>query len=179
MRALTILATEIYQKLGQYSNLTERREATKHYILNEITQWVIKPVVFGDVRAFKPTEFSGDKSSSPFQVRLIHTPENGYDDLKFGNLNAENDGERYKWDDNDPNRLLKALFLRNVLEKEIIPLVKSGKVKGITFTPYDGDGLGDERYSYFYNMFSKLNTDKQYNLQNSGGSYLITKNKIE
>jgi hypothetical protein len=175
MRALTILATEIYQKLGQYSNLTERREATKHYILNEITQWTIKPVVFGDVRAFKPVEFLGDEVSLPFEVRLMHNPKNGYGELKFGNLNAKTDEEKYKWSDKDPNRLLKALFLHKVLEKKIIPLISSGEVKGVTFTPYNGDELGDERYSYFYNMFSKLNINKQYNLQKENGSYLITK----
>ena len=37
MESLTKLAIPIYQKLGkQYPNLSERREATKQYILNEI-----------------------------------------------------------------------------------------------------------------------------------------------
>ena len=43
MRALNIIAIEVYQQLEKYyPNLTERREATKQYILNEITQWSIK-----------------------------------------------------------------------------------------------------------------------------------------
>lgn len=175
MRSLTLLATEIYQKLGQYTNLTERREATKQYILNEITQWSIKKTTLNGIRVYKPLEFVGDETSTPFEVRLVHIPENGYDELKFGNLNAPNTLKQYKWDDKDPNRLTKALFLQKVLNTEIAPLVSSGQVSGITFTPFDGDGLEDERYSYFINMFNKLNTNKQYNLQNDGGIYLITK----
>ncbi len=175
MRALTILGTEIYQRLGQYPNLAERREATRQYILNEITQWTIKPARIGDVRVFKPMEFIGSEASAPFQVRLVHTPENEFEELKFGNLNAATDEEKYVWDDKDPNRLLKALFLHNVLEKKVAPLLKSGEIKGILFTPYDGDGLGDERYSYFHNMFSRLNTNNQYDLKTIDGVYLITK----
>jgi hypothetical protein len=175
MRALTILATEVYQKLGKYSNLAERRQATKQYILNEITQWTIKPAHIGDVRVFKPIEFMGNEASTPFQVRLIHTPETKFEELKFGDLNAATDEEKYVWDDKDPNRLLKALFLHNVLEKKVAPLLKSGEIKGISFTPYDGDGLGDERYSYFHNMFSRLNTNSQYNLKTIDGIYYITK----
>lgn len=175
MRALSLLATEIYQKLGQHSNLAEKREATKQYILNEITQWTTKPAHIGDVRVFKPIEFMGSETSTPFQVRLVHTPENGFEELKFGNLNATTDQEKYVWDDKDPNRLLKALFLHNVLEKKVAPLLKSGEIKGVHFTPYDQDELGDERYSYFYNMFTRLNTDKQYDFKNIDGSYLITK----
>jgi hypothetical protein len=54
MRALTILATEIYKKMGHYSNLTERKEATKQYLLTEITQWGIKKLNQGEVLIFKP-----------------------------------------------------------------------------------------------------------------------------
>lgn len=175
MRSITILATEIYQTLGKYSNLTERKEATKQYILKEITQWTVKPAHIGDVRVFKPMEFVGDETSTPFEVRLVYDRESKYHELKFGNLNAPNTLQQYKWNDKDPNRLLKALFLQKVLSTEISPLLKSGRVSAITFTPFDGDGLEDDRYSYFYNMFSKLNTDNQYNLQNNKGNYVITK----
>ena len=43
-------------------------------------------------------------------------------------------------------------------------LFETAKITGIMFQPYDGDGLADDRYSYFYNMYSKLGKDK-YNLE--------------
>jgi len=179
MRALTILAIEIYQKLGKhYPNLTECREATRQYILNEITQWGIKTLEQGDNYFFKPKEFIGDKNSPPFEIRLLKSKAvEGYHELKFGNLNAPTDEEKFKWDDKDPYRLQKALFLSRVLESKIKPLFESGKVIGIMFQPYDGDGLANDRYSYFYNMFSKLGKDK-YDLDKgefeAEGTYFIT-----
>lgn len=175
MRALNVIAIEIYQKLGkQYFNLTERREATRQYILNEITQWNIKTLHQGNNYYFKPDEFKGDENSPPFEIRLVLTPY-GYHELKFGNLSASTDEEMFKWDDKDPNRLLKALFLQYVLEKNIIPLLIEDKIKGIMFSPYDGDGLGSDRYSYFYNMFSKLNKNKEFSLKKEGDFSYITK----
>lgn len=179
MRALNIIAIETYQKLEKhYSNLTERREATKQYILNEITQWGIKTLEQGDNYFFRPKEFKGDKNSPPFEIRLLKSKAvEGYHELKFGNLNAPTDEEKFKWDDKDPYRLQKALFLSRVLESKIKPLFESGKVIGIMFQPYDGDGLANDRYSYFYNMFSKLGKDK-YDLDKgefeAEGTYFIT-----
>ena len=162
MRALNTIALEIYQKLEkQYSDLTERREATKQYVLNEITQWNIKTLEQEDNYFFKPKEFIGDKNSPPFEIRLLKSKVvEGYHELKFGNLNAETDEEKFKWDDKDPYKLLKALFLYNVLDKKIKSLFETGKIRGIMFQPYNGDGLADDRYSYFYNMYSKLGKDK-------------------
>jgi len=162
MRALNIIAIETYQKLEKhYPNLTERREATKQYILNEITQWSIKTLKQGDNYFFRPKEFIGDKNSPPFEIRLLKSKAvEEYHELKFGNLNAETDEEKFKWDDKDPYKLQKALFLRKVLESKIKSLFDSGEIMGIIFQPYDGDGLADDRYSYFYNMYSKLGKDK-------------------
>ena len=73
MRALTVIAIEIYQKLEKYyPNLNERREATKQYILNEITQWSIKTLKQGDNYFFKPVGLKETEDSSYFDVRLIH-----------------------------------------------------------------------------------------------------------
>jgi hypothetical protein len=179
MRALNVIALEIYQQLNiKYSNLTERREATKQYILNEITQWEIKTLEQENNYFFKPKEFIGDKNSPPFEVRLLKSKAvEGYHELKFGNLNAETDEEKFKWDDKDPYKLQKALFLRNVLDKKIKSLFETGEIKGIMFQPYNGDGLADDRYSYFYNMYSKLGKDK-YDLDKgefeAEGTYFIT-----
>ena len=57
MRALSILAIEIYKKMGHYLNLTERKEATKQYLLTEITQWGIRKLNQGEVLIFKPKEW--------------------------------------------------------------------------------------------------------------------------
>lgn len=157
MRSLTILAVPIYQKLGKkYPKLDERREATKQYILNEITHWKIKRAVTPNIYAFKPVEFEKTENSAAFEVRLVYDEDTDLWELKFGDLNAKTDQEKFKWDDNDPNKLQKALFLHNVIDKDIIPMLKSGEIPGVQFSPYDGDDLGDDRLSYFYNMFTKL-----------------------
>jgi hypothetical protein len=177
MRSLTILAIPIYQKLSeQYPNVAQRTEATREYILKEITQWTIKSLEQDDNYFFKPKKFSGDDKSLPFEVRLIKGgPYPGMYELKFGDLNADNDKDRYYWNDKDPYRLQKALFLRKVLESKIAAMLQSGKINAIVFSPYDEDGLGSDRYSYFYNMYSKLGKDK-FDLQLiDANTYAITK----
>ena len=177
MKSLTVLAIPIYQRLTEkYTDPTERAEATRQYILNEITHWKIKSISTNEVYAFKPVEFKGTKDSKPFEVRLTKTgPYQGMYELKFGDLNAETDAEMYLWDDKDPYRMQKALFLRQVLESKIAPMLQSGKINAIVFSPYDGDGLGDQRYSYFYNMYSKIGKDK-FDLQPlDDQTYMITK----
>jgi hypothetical protein len=161
MKSLTLLAIEIYQKLGkEYPNLTERREATKQYILTEITQWSIKKLNQGNVIIFKPREFKGTNDSSPFEVRLVYDSNDNFWELKFGNLNAPTPEDQFKWDNNDSNRLPKALFLQKIMNDEIIPFMKNTESEGIKFEPYDGDGMEDDRLSYFQNMFRKLNSNE-------------------
>jgi hypothetical protein len=177
MRSITILAIPIYQDLAKkYPNISERRQATKQHILNEITHWTIKSLNQNGNYFFKPKEFIVGSNSTPFEVRLIKGgPYPGMYELKFGNMNAGNDKDQYKWDDKDPYRLQKALFLRNVLESKIAPMLDAGKINAIIFSPYNEDGLGDERYSYFYNMYSKLGKDK-FDLQMiDDKTYVITK----
>lgn len=178
MRAITVLAMPIYQSLSsnQHLNLTERREATRQYMLNEIVQWKIKTLKQGSNYYFKPVEFVGDQSSAPFEVRLVSTPF-GYHDLKFGNINAPTDEERFEWVEKDPYKLPKAMFLIRVLENKVVPLLRDNKIKGVMFSPYNEDGLGDDRYSYFYNMFSKLNNNNEFSLKKEGEFYYINKNK--
>ncbi len=60
---------------------------------------------------------------------------------------------------------------------EIKSLFETGKIHGILFEPYEQDGLADDGYSYFYNMYSKLGKDK-YDLDKGEfeieGIYFIT-----
>jgi hypothetical protein len=175
MRALNIISIEIYQQLSiKYSNLTERREATKQYILNEITQWNVKELIQGENYFYKPEGFEGTEDSTPFSARLVYDPGFKIHELKFGNLNAPTDKEKFKWEDNDPYRLQKALFLQNVLNKYVLPLILNKKVNGVLFSPYDGDDLKEDRLSYFYNMFSKVGKEKL-NWKQIGDKYYITK----
>jgi len=179
MRPLTVLALEIYKKLAeQHLNPTQLREQTRQYLLNEVTRWGTKYLEQDKNYFFKPKEFIGDKNSPPFEVRLLKSKSiEGYHELKFGNLNAETEQEMFKWDDRDPYRLSKALFLRDVLDTKIKSLFETGKINGIMFQPYEEDGLADERYTYFYNMYSKLGKDK-YDLDKgefeTEGTYFIT-----
>jgi len=162
MESLSVLALEIYQKLGkQYPNLNERKEATKKYIINEITQWDIKTLKQGDNYFFKPVGFEGTEDSKPFEVRLIYDGFNTeFYELKFGNLNAPTQDQQYEWDNNDPYKLQKSLFLIRVLENKILPLIEDETIYGVSFSPYNEDGLGNDRLSYFRNMFDKLGKNK-------------------
>jgi hypothetical protein len=176
MQSLTVLAIPIYQQLGkQYPNLSERREATKQYILNEITRWGIKKTDHINSYFFKPVEFKGTQNSKPFDVRLMYDDNSGLHELKFGNLNASTDDEKFEWDSNDPYKLQKALFLNDVINKEIIPLIKNKTIKGLQFSPYNGDNLADDRLSYFRNMFDKLGKDKFNWIHDGEKYYIITK----
>ena len=160
MESLTILAIPIYQQLRkQYPNLNERIEATTQHILNEVTQWSIKELIQDGNYYFKPVEFEGTEDSKPFQVRLV-LEDNGFYNLKFGNLNASSASKMFQWDKNDPYKLNKALFLYNVINKKIVPLLQNNTIERIQFEPYEEDELGDDRLSYFRNMFDKLGKDK-------------------
>ena len=173
MRPLTVLAIEIYQKLEkQHLNLTERKEATKQYILNEITQWKIKTLLQNGNYFYKPEGFEGTEDSTPFSIRLVYDPGFKVHELKFGNLNASSKEEMFKWDDNDPYRLQKALFLKNVLENKVLPLILNKDIKGVMFSPFEDDGLGSDRLSYFRNMFDKVGKDKL-EWKAIGGMYFI------
>lgn len=180
MRSLTILAVEIYQKLGkQYPNLTERKKATRKYILTEISQWGIKKSTTGNVLAYKPVEFNGTSDSPAFQVRLVYDENDKFYELKFGDLNASTSEEQFKWDDTDPYKMQKALFLYKVLERDVVPILKSTNIEGIKFTPYDEDDLGDERLAYFTNMFKKLNKGGEFTLGKDGTTWYITKQRLQ
>ena len=176
MESLTKLAIPIYQKLGKkFPNLNERAEATKQFIINEITQWSIKESIQGKNYFFKPNEFNGTEDSIPFEVRLIYIPDYDLYQLKFGNLNAPNEEEMYKWDRNDSFKLQKALFLQKVITNKITPLFKSGDIKGIEFMPYIDDEYGDDRLSYFRNMFDKLGKDEfKWSGPDGEGKYYIS-----
>jgi len=158
MVSLTKLAVPIYQSLSKkYKNLTERKEATKLFILNEITQWTIKESKSSTLVAYKPREFSGTSTSKPFEVRLVLDPDDNYWELKFGNMNAPTTKEQFNWDDKDPFKLQKAVFLHRVLETKVIPFIKDTDSVGIKFIPYNDDSKGEDRLSYFMNMFNRLN----------------------
>ena len=176
MRSLTILAVPIYLSLSeQYKNPYEREEATARYILNEVTHWTIKSVQMHGIMSFKPTEFSGDDNSLPFEIRLIENKKDGFWELKFGDLNTKSEEDRYGWKDEDPHKLQKALFLHDVLNKRVTKMIKDGQIKGVKFSPYDGDGLGDDRLSYFKGMFQKLNKKSEFSWYSKDGTYYVTK----
>lgn len=178
MRSLTILAIPIYQKISkQYPNLHEKIEATKEYILNEITRWKIKSLKQENNYFFKPANFIGSENSAPIEVRLVDTETEFGHNLKFGDLNKKNDDDKYKWNDDDPNSLTKALFVMDVLEKEVANLLLLNKINAISFSPYDKDDLGDDRLSYFRNMFDKINKKGEFSWIQNENNFTI-KRKI-
>ena len=44
--------------------------------------------------------------------------------------------------------------------EEGLPLIEDETIYGVSFSPYDEDGLGNDRLSYFRNMFDKLGKNK-------------------
>jgi hypothetical protein len=177
MESLTKLIIPIYQQISKrYTNLLERKKATKQYILNEITRWSINKTQNINNYFFRPDGFKGTQDSKPFDVRLMYDVNADSYELKFGNLNASSASKMFQWDDKDPYKLQKALFLADVINKEIIPLMINGDVTKIQFSPHDEDDLANDRLSYFRNMFDKLGKDKfnwKYNKEED--KYFITK----
>lgn len=171
MESLSTLIVKIYQtQCNHYSNIDEQVVATKHHILNEITQWGIQVKPTPGMVTFIP---DGNNLSSRFEVRLLHKSNSDMWELKFGNLSADNEEEMYSWESTD--KLQKALFVREVLEKYIAPALENNTINGIEFRPYDGDGKGNDRLSYFKNMYHKLAKSK-YVMSQEGNTYYITKN---
>lgn len=177
MKSLTLLALEIYDKVNKRYNSTEENSpVTKQHLLNEVTQWTVEEIDIGNGSyEFIPKEFDGEPDSPDFTVKLRYDTDKGYHELKFGNLSALDIKDRYLWIENDPYRLQKSLFLFKALQK-VVKLLESGKVKQVVFSPYFDDGHGNDRMSYFKNMYKKLDTskfefkyDKQLNL------YIVTK----
>lgn len=156
MRSLTNLALEVYHKIKRQGNtVEENRQIIKEYLLSEIQQWTIKQAKKGNNYFFTPLEFDGTPESPPFEVRLFDSLDLQLHELKFGNLSATDNEERYRWEENDPYRLQKALFLYKVLER-VAGMLERGEIEGIAFGPWTMDGLGSERMSYFKNMFNKI-----------------------
>ena len=171
MVSLSILIAEVYQtQCTRYSSIDEQVAATEHYILNEITKWSIQVKPTPGVVAFVPV---GNNLASRFEVRLLHKANTDMWELKFGNLSATSEEEMYAWESTD--KLQKALFLREVLEKYVVPALEDNTIKGIEFRPYADDGLESDRLSYFKNMYHKLAKSK-YTLSQEGNTYYITKN---
>ena len=171
MVSLSTLIAEIYQtQCTRYSSIDEQVAATKHYMLNEITQWGVQVKPSPGIVAFVPV---GNNLTSQFEVRLLHKANTDMWELKFGNLSATSEEEMYAWESTD--KLQKALFLREVLEKYVVPALEDNTINGIEFRPYAGDGLERERLSYFKNMYNKLAKSK-YVMSQEGNTYYITKN---
>ena len=175
MRQISILAIEYYRRVGIKKTLQERFEATKQLILKEVTRWPVKMMQQGSSYFFKPKGFDGTDTSPAFEVRLIDSETEWGHDLKFGNLNKATDAEKYYWSDEDPKRMQKALFLIEVLENYVAKLLASGKVKAISFHPYNEDDLGSDRLSYFRRMFDKVNRNREFTWIEKEGGFLIKK----
>lgn len=155
--SLLSVLVEIDQKINTIGmSLTERNKNLWRHLLTEVTQWGIRTIDQSPLSYIFIPETSPEEETS-FSVQLVQSMENpGYWQLKFGNLKAGTDKEKYTWDKKDPQRLRKALFLRNVLEQKVKGMLENGDIGLLYFTPYLDDGLGDERRYFFNNLFDKL-----------------------
>lgn len=176
MRSITFLTLPIYQKTSKFGkSIQENIQATKNFILTEITQWTVKKLKRNNNYFFTPIEFKPTLESPPFEIRLAYNEELKFHELKFGNLAAVELEDKYRWSDNDPFRLQKGLFLYKVLDI-ISRMLERDKIEGVTFAPWTGDGLGSERMSYFKNMFNKLNVDRfEMKYQKDQNLFIISK----
>ena len=70
MESLSTLIAKVYQtQCSNYSNIDEQVAATKHYILNEITQWSVQVKPAPGMVTFIPVE---SDLNSQFEVRLLY-----------------------------------------------------------------------------------------------------------
>jgi hypothetical protein len=175
MRAVSVLAIEYYKRTNPKNFQKERFEETKQLILKEVTKWSIKSMKHGNNYFFKPTNFTGTETSPAFEVRLVDSETEWGHTLKFGDLNKPTDTEKYYWSDDDTKRMQKALFLIDVLENHVAKLLMDGKIKAMSFSPYDKDDLGSDRLSYFKRMFDKINKNKEFSWVEKDDNYLIRK----
>ena len=163
MITLKELILEVYSKYpaSKYS-LSERSSLTNSFIINEITRWSVKELPTNkNSYVFYPKEFTKPLPNSPLiQIALTHTIE-GWE-LKFGDLDNPNDP--YRWDDNDPNRRQKALFIKDVLENQIIPIILDNKISKFFYPIEDSDGKEEKRKSFFNNMLKKIERTTPYNI---------------
>lgn len=140
--------------------------------LNEIKEWSIQKEDRGTKILYTALE-QNNLEDNLFSISLEMGKPSELWQLKFGNL--ENDDYiKYKWDINDPDRLTKTLFLKRVLENEILPLVKNNRIKGIIFRPFGEDGMDSKRLSLFKNLFNKLNNKGEFDWEEKDGNYFIS-----
>jgi hypothetical protein len=157
------LILEVYSQFSakQYT-LSERSRLTHNFILNEIDKWGIKTYpTNSNSYIFYPKDFVKPLSNSPLiQVSLTKTID-GWE-LKFGDLN--NPKDPYKWIDNDPNRLQKALFVKDVLENKIIPIILDNKIDKFFYPIENEDNKEQRRKSFFDNMLQKIEQTTPYKI---------------
>lgn len=171
---LSYILLEMYQQnLSKYGRGKNNEDAIKQ-LINEVTKWNIKSLNLGNTISFKP------KENNNFEVRLILDKENNVWELKFGNLNATTDDERFKWEKNDPYRMQKSIFLNNIFQEEIPKLLDNNTIEKIQFNPYDGDGLGEMRLEMFEDIVNKINkinknNKTHYKMTQNGDNYIIEK----
>lgn len=144
--------------------------------LNEITQWNVEVKNQGSKITFYPTEQKEYDAETQFRVLLFYNEDNDSWTLKFGNTGAEDPDDRFKWSENDPDRLKKILFIKNVVQKYIIPLIDEGKLNKITYSPYEDDNKQDERVKLFNNIFKQSNKDNKYKIYYDDGLYFVERN---
>lgn len=156
-------------------NIGKRAEIVAKHLLTEVIHWSIGIKKDDAGITYYPSEFDGDENSSPFVVRLFDWVVDGLWELKFGNMDSNEPGEKFKWNKDDPNRVKKALFLIDVLENEVPKLFEDGTIEKLVFTPYNSDGLGNDRLSYFKNMFNKINKNNEYDWRFDENAYIISK----
>ena len=171
MVSLSTLIAEIYQtQCTRYSSIDEQVAATKHYMLNEITQWGVQVKSTSGMVKFIPVE---NDLVPPFEVRLLYKSNQDVWELKFDDVLATSEEETSPLE--PIHKLQRALFIREVLEKYVALAMDNGTFGCIEFNPLKGDGLERERLSYFKNMYNKLAKSK-YVMSQEGNTYYITKN---
>lgn len=138
--------------------------------LNEITHWGIEV----DSK-FKTLIFSPSDSNNLFRVILYNIKDKEWI-LKYGNKTEENDEGSFEWKENDPEKLHKMIFIKDVLKEYIIPSMDDGSIERILFSPFEGDGLSNKRLELFNNIFKQLNNGKC-KMFKKNDSYVVEKIK--
>jgi hypothetical protein len=174
VRSYALILMEIYST-QKGKNIEDRIQKTKNH-LQEITTWSIKkPFVTSKFTIYSP-DIQINNPEERWGVYLEERNDMGDNvwEIKFGYYNKPDPEDKFFWKDNDPERFQKSHFIQNVLKTEISPLLKVNNSK-IIFDPYDGDGRGDDRLSYFTNMFIKTFNPQEYEMRKEDEYWLIKK----
>lgn len=164
---------------GNYGGNINRR--TRDYIKNNLITWSIEKSENDNQIIFEPKEFKGDEVSLPFKVILNKISEKEWS-IYFGNISKD-----YTWYEGDPFSIQKLVFLIEVFENKITPLIIDKNIHSLIFDIRDviynkwyTPKKDDYRYEYFQDyIYRNLDKSLGFKYISEDGLYKIYKDETK